>query len=771
MTAVFSSARALLAALCLLSAHAFAQDAPVTTTSGGDDALALQLSPPAPVIRDAFNFKDLGQTGDILLTGDNAKAQMEFGVRKDRITTHAALQLTFTPSPALLPGLSQLRVYLNDVLMNVLVINKDDLGTQVQRTLALTPALIGDFNRLRIELVGHYNELCENPAHTSIWVNLSSASLFTLDEQFLALDNDLAWFPAPFFDAASRTPTRVPMVFEPQPDLTTQTAAGILASYFGGLSQWRGAQFPVTYGALPSRKADDAPRYLVMWATNAQRYSFLTDLERFPLVNAPTVTLIQSPDDAYSKVLLILGRDGTDLRVAAQALASGGKLFRGTQVTVKQFDPLTPRVPYDAPNWIPTDRAVQFGELIDYPEQLQALGQQPGPIKLAFNLPPDLFVWRNTAVPMRLQYRYTRPGDHGDSNLNINLNGLYLDSLPLRTRSRSNEDSKNFLLSMLPADLRTNVDKVLVPALKVGALNELRFDFSYTGLINSSRIGYCETHLPVDQRALIDAESTLDMSGFPHFLQMPDLAAFIHSGFPYTRMADSSETLVIVPSTLSARGLSTLLQTLGGIGAASGYPSHRLRLTDDWAQAKTARADLLVMGEMPAELRSDANAHLVLAHAHDWLRQATRSFKPNQPRTRYLPESTDPDLRTDVAARAPMAAIVGMASPFDNQRSVIMMLASTDADYQLLRDALRDIGKRAAMAGSVVLIRSSGVDSQRVGEPYYVGKLPWWLWLYFNLAQHPILLALLSTLCVLLVAFLLWRGLRWVARRRLAEPN
>ena len=53
----------------------------------------------------------------------------------------------------------------------------------------------------------------------------------------------------------------------------------------------------------------------------------------------------------------------------------------------------------------------------------------------------------------------------------------------------------------------------------------------------------------------------------------------------------------------------------------------------------------------------------------------------------------------------------------------------------------------------------------------HVGHLPWWLLLWYQLSEHPILLAAMTTISVLLTAFLLWRALRWAARRRLAAQE
>ncbi|MGS0315199.1 cellulose biosynthesis cyclic di-GMP-binding regulatory protein BcsB, partial [Escherichia coli] len=92
-----------------------------------------------------------------------------------------------------------------------------------------------------------------------------------------------------------------------------------------------------------------------------------------------------------------------------------------------------------------------------------------------------------------------------------------------------------------------------------------------------------------------------------------------------------------------------------------------------------------------------------------------------------MPDEADraADAQSTVTASGPMAAVVGFQSPFNDQRSVIALLADSPRGYQLLNDAVNDSGKRAAMFGSVAVIRESGVHSLRVGDIYYVGHLPW----------------------------------------------
>lgn len=714
----------------------------------------------------AYSFEQLGRPADSLLLGIHNSDQIEFSLRRDRIASDAKLQLEYTPSPSLLPQVSHLRVYLNDVLMSVVPIEKDQLGKRVYQSVALDPRLIADFNRVRLEFVGHYTDVCEDPANSTLWLNVGRSSQIQLQEQALTLKNDLAYFPMPFFDTRGQDKPVINLVFAAAPTLGEQRAAGILASYFGSQATWRGAQFPVLFDQLPPADERHRAKSVIVFATNDHRPSFLADTTLFPVVDAPVVQMIDNPQDPYSKVLLVLGRNDDDLAVAARALALGAGTFRGSRVTVNKVEQLKPRVPYDAPNWMRTDRSVRFAELIKYPEQLQANGLQPRPITVDVNLPPDLFVWRNQGIPLQTKFRYTPPSANDESRLTISLNNQFITSLPLLSKTDSRlEELRLAVLSNESANLS---DKLLVPALKIGDRNTLRFDFNFASTFSSAQRDRCQTSLPVNSQAVIDEESTIDLSGYYHYIAMPDLRAFARGGFPYSRMADLSETLVMVPTRSSAVQLSTVFETIAGISARSGLPAFGLKLSDNWDDAR-ADTDLLVFGAMAPGVGDGADANLVLDKTRAWLLKPSNEQSGKSARAGQFSDERDAGAnRVDVSAQAPIAAIVGLQSPYHQQRSIVALLASDDADYQLLRNTLGDTGKMDAVTGSVALIRSSGVESSWVGQQYFVGHLPWWLLLWYQLSEHPILLAVMATISVLLTAFLLWRALRWAARRRLA---
>ncbi|MBZ3665158.1 cellulose biosynthesis cyclic di-GMP-binding regulatory protein BcsB [Pseudomonas monteilii] len=727
-----------------------------------EPALPTPMVPNWPVVK---TFEQLGHASDSLLLGVRNSEQIDFGLRRDRLATDASLQLDYTPSPALLPNLSHLRVYLNDELMGVVPVEKDQLGQRVRRQLAMDPKLLSDFNRVRLEFVGHYTDICEDPAHSGLWLNLNRKSQVQLHEQALVLDNDLAYFPLPFFDARDTGKVELPVVFSGVPSLGEQRAAAILASYFGSQAGWRKASFPVLYNRLPARC--DKPTPSIVFASNDRRPAFLADLQQFPPVDGPVLQMIDHPDDRFSKVLLVLGRNDDDLVKAASALAVGNYLFRGARVKVEQMTALQPRQPYDAPNWTRTDRPVRFAELLDYPEQLQVSGLQPRPVTLELNLPPDLFVWRNQGIPLRTLYRYTAPAVTDESRLSISVNDQYITSMPLVGNDRRGGTLEEMRLAVLSGDNTALTEKSLVPALKMGDRNRLRFDFSFASTLGSAQRDRCQTSLPVDVRAAIDDNSTIDLSGYHHYIAMPDLRAFARSGFPFSRMADLSETLVIMPAKPTAMQVGTLLDSVGGLAGQVGYPALAVRLTDDWKQAAAADADLLLIGSLPEALGDAPNLGLLLSAQRDWLLQGRSARLPGG--QRFDTEPVAASSRVAVSAQAPIAAITGLKSPFHEQRSVVALLANSDSEYALLRDVLGDVGKLDAVAGSVTLVRSSGVSSQFVGEHYFVGSLPWWLLLWFHLSEHPVWLAVIAAVCVVLFAFLLWQALRWAGKRRLGE--
>lgn len=716
----------------------------------------------APVVADNAPSRDVKLTfaqiapppGSMVLRGINPNGGIEFGMRSDEVVSNAVLNLEYTPSPSLLPTQSQLKVYLNDELMDVLPVTKEQLGKKTQAQVPINPLFITDFNRIRLEFVGHYRDVCENPASNTLWMDVGRNSSLQMTYQSLALKNDLSAFPVPFFDPRDNRPLTLPMVFASSPDVTEQLAATIVASWFGSRAGWRGQSFPAMYDKLPDRNA-------IVFATNAKRPAFLRD---HPDVKAPTVEMISHPENPYVKLLVVFGRDDKDLVQAAKAIAQGNVLFRGNSVVIDEVKPLLARKPYDAPNWVRTDRAVTFGELKTYEEQLQATGLEPAPISLSLNLPPDLYLLRTNGIDINLNYRYTAPATKDSSRMDISLNNQFLQSFNLLPK-----DETNRLLLRLPLlqGLLDGKTEVTLPTLRLGAANQLRFDFAYTNPLPGGTLDNCVTFQTVPNRVVIGDDSTLDFSNYHHFIAMPDLRSFANSGFPFSRMADLSDTLIVMPKQPNPAQLTTLLDTAGTIGAQTGFPAVNLTITNEGGDMQKKDADILVIGALPASLKDEKRIDMLVNATQSWVKTPTRDVTLIDTDDR----DRQPQMQTEITSSGPMAAVVGFQSPYHDQRSVVALLADSPRGYELLNDALNDSGKRAAMYGSVSIIRESGVNSLRVGDVYYVGHLPWFDRIWYALSNHPILLAIFAAISVVLLAWVLWRLLRILSRRRLDPGN
>ncbi|MDR7343850.1 hypothetical protein J2X14_002270 [Pantoea alhagi] len=713
----------------------------------------------APVRNSELTFTNVAPApGSFKLQGTRPDGQIEFGVRSDELVTQAVLHLNYRPSPALLPTLSHFKIYLNDELVGLVTITPEQLGKENQATVTIDPRFISDFNRVRFELVGHYTNICENPANSSIWLDIGKESRLDLTLQKLPLKNDLSDFPEPFFDSRDNRPLQLPMIFASAPNPDQQHAAALLASWFGVQAQWRGQSFPVLYNQLPQQQ------HAVVFATNDRRPDFLKD---YPAVDKPTVEIISQPDNPYQKMLLVLGRNDSDLLTAVKGIAQGDVLLRGQSASVEQVKQLVARQPYDAPNWVRTDRATKFSELQQYENQLQADGIQPSPVSLTLNLPPDLFLVRARGIKMDLAYRYTSPMQNDGSRLAVNLNNQFMQDYPLQVKD---DNGKQLLHIPLIQGLQDTGTSLTIPALRLGVVNQLRFDFDYaTTVIGGSSDGRCETVSPVAHHVVVDGNSTIDLSGYRHYIEMPSLRAFANAGFPFSRMADLAQTLVLVNPQPQADQVSALLNAVGNIGAQTGFPALNVQISDDWSKAKAADADLLMIGTIPADLHEDSRINLLVERAKSWVNKPVRQPVLDDVDTPASDRTAAS--QTTIVSDGPMAAIIGFQSPFHEQRSVVALLADSPRAYQLLNNALLDSGKRTAIYGTAAIIRESGVNSLRVGDRYFVGHLPWWERLWHALASHPLLMALFAVVVVLLVALMVWRLMRLVTRRRLGNED
>ena len=711
-------------------------------------------APAAPLVADTgtrpgvrrivYNLRQLGAAGPLALRGTSELQGVEFGVRSDEVVTGAQLSLNGAMSPALIPEASNITVTLNEQYVGTIPATRDPPTFQVD--VPINPVFFRDNNRLNFRFTGRYTQDCNDPLSGLLWGTVDDSSTLTLTVQRLPPQRDLSRLPQPFFDGYQKDLLMLPVVLAGNPSNDALRTAGIVASWFGQLASYRGTNFPVIADAPAEGNA-------VVVVVGSEGRS----LPGLPPINGPTLAVVPNPNDPLASLLVVGGRNGDEAAAAATALVLGSRTLGGGVATV-QPPQVAAREAYDAPSWLPTNRPVRLGELVDAAE-LQTVGYV-GLVKVPFRTAPDFFTWRNRPFEMKLRYR-APPGpviDLRPSRLDVNINGIYLDTLSLAPAG-AGDGWFSRLFSFGSAQAAGA--RIGVPAYDVFGSNEFRFYFDARPLHR----GECAA-IPQDLRMSVDPDSTIDLSSGHRFAQMPNLAFFVNSGFPFTRMADLSETAVVLPDRPSGVEVSAFLDMMGRFGALTGYPVIRVAVVRPDGVSAVADRDLLVMGTLQRLgaagelLRGSAvaldNGKLSIS-VSDPLDSVRRLFddRPGQERDRATAT-----LANGISETA--AVLVGGQSPLRSGRSVVAVMAAAPQALEGVVASLRDTQQAPLIQGDLALLSNNRVASFRVTTPYTVGALPFWMWPGWYLRDQPYALVVLT----LVGCFLLGSAMFWAMRRR-----
>jgi hypothetical protein len=708
--------------------------------------------PAAPVREVKLSFAELG-SGPMALHGVQSVGSVNIGTRKDEVVVGATLHLRLTYSPAMLPDLSHLRVTLNGQTLAAIALPRQDAGREIEREIELDPRYFSDYNQIRFDLIGHYTLECEDPQHSSLWATISAQSDLTLTLRPVELRDDLALLPAPFFDVHDSRRLNLPVVLPAKASREIVRSAGLVASWFGMLADYRGARFPVRFDELPDQHA-------LVFATNDSRPSKLS----LPAVQSPTVSIIDHPVNPLLKLLVFQGKDEAQLRQAVEGVVLGTAVLTGSAANITRVE-YKPRKAYDAPRWLTTDRAVRLGELVDAPEQLQAYGIAPSPIHVNLHLPPDLFTWNRAGVPVDLHYRYTAPVSKDNSLLSVTINDQLLRSYRLPPESESGSDDR-FLVPLLQSNAARQNQGLLIPAFQLASNNQIQFQFA----MEFHRQGLCKEIFVDNSRESIDPDSTIDISSFPHYTSMPNLALFANAGFPFTRYADLSETAIVLPDASDRASLEQLFFVLGRLGRQTGAAAVGYRLLDTQQVQQAKNTDLLILsGEASNNLLKTWGKDLALvlsANTRNY-RQLPLAANPTLDRTRPVMDSKTQAAEVTVHAEGSLGAYLSFESPVSSGRTVVALVGSDGAAAASLLDVLEDEGKVPAIRGELAILRAGSVQSFQGGHVYYVGSLSWWQWLWFHVSSHPVLLILASLAAAIAVALWIYGWLQRLVARRL----
>ncbi|MGY2400147.1 cellulose biosynthesis cyclic di-GMP-binding regulatory protein BcsB [Pseudomonas sp. SDO5271_S396] len=707
----------------------------------------------------SLTLKQLGRRDTMNLQGVESSDSVNFDIRADQVVTGAQLLLNYSYSPALLADLSQINVLVNDEVAASLPLPKEGAGTVQQALVQIPPHLITEFNRLRLQFIGHYTMSCEDPLHSSLWAKISNTSELKVQVSSIQLKDDLSVLPLPFFDKRDARQVNLPFVFASAPDNATLEAAATLSSWFGALASYRGATFPASLGTIPAK----GNAIVLVLSPDAVDVNGL----KVEQAAGPSLKLIANPNDPHGKLLIVSGRDGAELKRAATAVALGSPVLAGNSVVIDKLESLAPRRPYDAPNWVPSDRPVRLGELVDL-KKLNVSGYNPGPISVDFRLPPDLFNWREEGVPLHLKYRYTPQQVSTNSSLLVGLDDQFMKTMPLPSIT-SLADGKSLLTLMAKDNTLPREATTLLPISSASPKSklQLRFMFDYI------KEGECRDIIVDNMRGAIDPDSSLDISGYQHFIAMPNLGVFNDAGFPFTRLADLSESAVVLPDNFGTDELSAYLTVLGRFGESTGYPATAVKVVLAKDVQSVANKDLLVLASGSDQpLLKQWKAYLP-ASADGSQHQFRLSDLP-----RYVSTWISPD--PEANQHAANAALIfnslststwfaGFESPLQAGRSVVLIASSKPEGLKTATSVL--IGGddyKESIQGSLAVVQGKQISSLVADQQYYVGQLGPFKYVQWQLSRHLGWMLVITFVGLAIVSCLVYLSLRARAKRRLA---
>jgi cellulose synthase (UDP-forming) len=697
--------------------------------------------------RDTFTLKDAGSP-QIELHGIDSRHDIYFTLPQTHVPRSAKIHVYYAFSPSLLPQLSHIKLLLNGTLFATIQPTagqgSGSDSKDADAEFDIPAELLVHQNDLTIQFIGHYTLVCEDPVNTTLWARVLLNTAFDIQGDLLPIADDVKHLPMPFLDPAVVQPENIPVVFPSLPSMKAIQAAGVLTSYFGLISENRPVRFPVRIGSIPKGNA-------IVVTDNASSLPAGLNLGS---VNGPTVAMRTNPNDPYGKLLILAGANGDEVLAAAQAVALHSGVLDGAQTAIAGLALPARRQPDDAPRWARTDKKI---ELWNYANAEQVQGDGTAPLNVYFRVPPDLYYTNHEPnSELHLAYRYNSIPIGPISSMQVRVNSAFLGSVPLVP---GQEASK-----------KMQVD-VPVPVVNLRPFsNSLSFDFTFQLLKKSG----CQDTVPVNMQGSILRDSFLDLSDYPHYAPLPNLEIFANAGFPFTRVADLSETTVVLPPAPTEQEIETFVTLMGHFSRQTGFPALRVTVAGPDALQAGAGNDFLVIGtgdDQPGFAKLGGSLPVTLRGGQITVHDTMGLFAPILHRAWWKAVSAEHTASGDLTAGGtPDAVIEEIESPYAalGNRTIVAIHLKDGASFEPFMDTLLRVQQGSDIAGSVSVLHGTKFESFRLGtEVYHVGVLPVWTRLTMWFSEVSWLVAVVVFLLALLLAVWIRQWLRERARRRL----
>ncbi len=694
-----------------------------------------------------LSFADLGVGFPLRLTTVFAQASVAIPLRRDQVVTSARLRLKFAHSPSLVGRFSSIAALVNDEVVDTFPLDPAT-AARGERVIDINPALFLEFNQLRFDAAMHYVDVereCEDPTHTSLWSLISNQSTIELTLASLPQPPNLSRLPRPFFEPNDPRRLRLPIAFASRPGADGMTAAAITASWFGALADYRGAEFPVSYGNM-------LPRGHAVVLRSGREF----EAQLGPAPDGVQLRVVAHPDDPGAKLLVLEASDDAGLIRAAQALTLGMASLDGPSVMVQELSLPPPPPRGTAPRWLDPDLPVRIGPLASGPTSVRGL--TPGPISYDFRLPPDLWFYGQEGAELDVLYRYAPITAQG-ATLSTLLNDAFVASNTLAHAGGNGA-------STVDARITPDRSQISIPAGRLVSSNRLSFQYQFRRIAAKP----CESFQADALGGSIDPESTLRLAAHGRHAEWPDLGRFQSGGLPFSLQSDFGESAILLPDSADEDALSAALMVAGHFGQITGAPALRIAVDHIGSASRHADRELLLIGRQPElALPERWVADLPIGLGIDNV-----SLKPLAAIDTVHAWASGRDLdgarsyagRMLAGGGKDLGMIIGARSPFGSG-SAVWLTAGPGVPLLGVAEALIDPSRRQFIEGDVALLRGDRVSGYQLGDRWGIGRLPLHQQFREWLSRRPWLMTPLALLFATVAMFLLRQSLRRRAARRL----
>ena len=710
------------------------------------------------LINTSITLKDMGQSNGLLLSGGQLQSGIVFTLPNDLVITNAKLSLSLKISPELASKNYSLQLMLNGQPLGAIPLNQSSDKSAIYQV-DVPAAMVVSTNNLSMSITGDSNALqCETDQLNKFWVSILPTSSIHLEGQQLNLGRNLGIFPRPFFDIMQMKETKVVMAFPANIRADVIAAAAGVASWFGYQANYRDIDFPVQFDSLPEGNG-------IIFGKPGEHVGDIV----LPQSNGPSLQLIDNPLNPVAKLLLVIGRNDKELRQAVWRLTSTALPQDVSSLDVKPQS-IPKSLAYDAPRWINTEHPVSLKSLVPSLDNLTANGIYHDGIRVGFRAAPDLFMWDGKTIPIHIGYRFPTESwiDENTSQLNVSINDTFLYNLPVNKKGLVES-----LWRMAGGDTRQESYTLRLSPYLIYGDNQLEFYFA----INPKAGTPCNLLNNNNIKSRIEPDSYIDLSHTYHFTLLPNLSYFVGASFPFTRLADFSQTLIILPEKPSKTEVRTLLDLAARAGNSTGKPI--INVNVKLGVPGNAQEDPLFTNNdiLVVSVLGNTNfAQTLFTGTSFRLDNGLLSVKEPSAVERVIDYLTGFWFREQVKASRYLSStdnwrgFLSFRSTWNPQNVVVFATATSDDQLANIHGNLKLPAVNAGVRGDLAIITNeNGVRSFSVGEQFPRGELPWYQMIVWYVSQHIVVLALLALLISAIIGLSMFSLLKRRAALRLGK--